>query len=100
MLLRSIAIAALAVATPALGAEQIAKSGSFKTLAPFKGIEETQQTGGRTLSHGVTYGIVTEDNPLHIKTANCPYVSEINGDMVSLAGRCVWTDGEDDIFTE
>jgi hypothetical protein len=102
MLLRSllIAIAALALTTPAWAAEQMAKSGNFKTVAPFKGIEEAQQTGGRTLSHGVTYGIVTEDNPLHIKTANCPYVSEINGDTISLAGRCAWTDGEDDIFTE
>ena len=46
------------------------------------------------------YGIVTEDNPLHIKTANCPYISEINGDTASLVGKCAWTDGEDDIFTE
>ena len=51
-------------------------------------------------SHGVTYGIITEDNPLHIKTANCPYISEISGDTVSLVGKCAWTDGEDDIFTE
>jgi hypothetical protein len=56
--------------------------------------------GGHTLSHGVTYGIITEDNPLHIKTANCPYISEISGDTISLVGKCAWTDGEDDIFTE
>jgi hypothetical protein len=58
----------------------MAKSGSFKTASAFKGIEEAQQIGGHTLSHGVTYGIITEDNPLHIKTANCPYISEISGD--------------------
>ena len=78
----------------------MAKSGSFKAASAFKGIEEAQQTGGHTLSHGVTYGIVTEDNPLHIKTANCPYISEVSGDTVSLVGKCAWTDGEDDIFTE
>ena len=44
--------------------------------------------------------IVTEDNPLHIKTANCPYISEVSGDTVSLVGKCAWTDGEDDIFTD
>jgi hypothetical protein len=35
-----------------------------------------------------------------MKTANCPYISEISGDTVSLVGKCAWTDGEDDIFTE
>ncbi len=43
---------------------------------------------------------ITEDNPLHIKTANCPYISEISGDTISLVGKCAWTDGEDDIFTD
>jgi len=100
MLVRSLVIATVALITPTLAAEQMAKSGSFKTPSAFKGIEQAQQTGGRTLSHGVVYGIVTEDNPLHIKTANCPYISEVSGDTVSLVGKCAWTDGEDDIFTE
>jgi hypothetical protein len=78
----------------------MAKSGSFKTASAFKGIEQAEQTGGHTLSHGVVYGIVTENNPLQIKTANCPYISEVSGDTVSLVGKCAWTDGEDDIFTE
>ena len=47
------------------------------------------------MSHGVVYGIVTEENPLHIKTAKCPYISEIDGDTVTLKGECAWTDGED-----
>jgi hypothetical protein len=85
---------------PTLAAEQMAKSGSFITASSFKGIEQAQQTGGHTLSHGVVYGIVTEDNPLHIKTANCPYISEVSGDTVSLVGKCAWTDGEDHIFTD
>ena len=58
------------------------------------------QAGGRVLSHGVVYGIVTEDNPLQIKTADCPYISEIDGDTVKLIGECAWTDGTDNIFTE
>jgi hypothetical protein len=33
-------------------------------------------------------------------TAKCPYISEISGDTASLVGKCAWTDGEDDIFTE
>ena len=41
-----------------------------------------------------------EDNPLHIKTANCPYVSYIDGDTITLRGECAWTDGQDNIFTE
>ena len=98
MLVRSLLIATVALTTPTLAAEQMAKSGSFKAASAFKGIEEAQQIGGHTLSHGVTYGIVTEDNPLHIKTANCPCISEISGDTVSLVGKCAWTDGEDDIF--
>ena len=100
MLVRSLLIAAVALTTPTFAAEQLAKSGSFKAPSVFKGIEQAEQTGGRTLSHGVVYGIVTEDNPLHIKTANCPYISEVSGDTVSLVGNCAWTDGEDDIFTE
>jgi hypothetical protein len=100
ILVRSLVIGTLALSAPTLAAEQPAKSGSFKTASAFKGIEEAQQTGGHTLSHGVTYGIITEDNPLHIKTANCPYISEVSGDIVSLVGKCAWTDGEDDIFTE
>jgi hypothetical protein len=63
MLVRSFVIAAVVLSTPALAAEQMAKSGSFKAPSAFKGIEQTQQTGRRTLSHGVVYGIVTEDNP-------------------------------------
>ena len=63
-------IAILALITPALAAE-LPKSGNFKTPSAFKGIEQATQVDGRVLSHGVVYGIVTEDNPLHIKTANC-----------------------------
>ena len=100
MLVRSLLIATMTLATPTLAAEQMAKSGSFITASAFKGIEQAQQTGGHTLSHGVVYGIVTEDNPLHIRTANCPYISEVSGDTVSLVGKCAWTDGEDDIFTD
>lgn len=100
MPVRSLLIATMTLATPTLAAEQMAKSGSFITASSFKGIEQAQQTGGRTLSHGVVYGIVTEDNPLHIRTANCPYISEVSGDTVSLVGKCAWTDGEDDIFTD
>ena len=100
MLVRSVLIVTIILATPTLAAEQMAKSGSFITASSFKGIEQAQQTGGRTLSHGVVYGIVTEDNPLHIRTANCPYISEVSGDTVSLVGKCAWTDGEDDIFTD
>ena len=100
MLVRSVLIATITVGTPTLAAEQMPKSGSFITASGFKGIEQAQQTGGHTLSHGVVYGIVTEDNPLHIKTANCPYISEVSGDTVSLVGKCAWTDGEDDIFTD
>ena len=76
------------------------KSGNFKTASAFKGIEKSSQVGGRIMSHGVVYGIVTEENPLHIKTAKCPYISEIDGDTVTLKGECAWTDGEDNIFTE
>ena len=78
MLVRSLLIATMILATPTLAAEQMAKSGSFITASSFKGIEQAQQTGGHTLSHGVVYGIVTEDNPLHIRTANCPYISEVS----------------------
>ena len=88
MLLRSLLVATITLATPTLAAEQLAKSGSFKTPSAFKGIEQGETTGGHTLSHGVVYGIVTEDNPLHIKTANCPYISEISGDTVTLVGKC------------
>jgi hypothetical protein len=87
MLVRSVLIATLTLATPTLAAEQMAKSGSFITASAFKGIEQTQQMGGHTLSHGVVYVIVTEDNPLHIKTANCPYISEVSGDTVSLSAN-------------
>ena len=80
--------------------ERHSEVSGFITASSFKGIEQAQQTGGHTLSHGVVYGIVTEDNPLHIRTANCPYISEVSGDTVSLVGKCAWTDGDDDIFTD
>jgi hypothetical protein len=100
MLVRSLVIATVALTAPTLAAEQMAKSGNFKTASAFKGIEESSQVGGRVMSHGVVYGIVTEENPLHIKTAKCPYIGEIDGDSVTLKGECAWTDGEDNIFTE
>jgi hypothetical protein len=53
MLVRSLLIATMTLATPTLAAEQMAKSGSFITASSFKGIEQAQQTGGHTLSHGV-----------------------------------------------
>jgi hypothetical protein len=65
-------IAVLALITPTLAAE-LPKSGNFKTPSAFKGIEQATQVGGRVPSHGVVYKIVTADNPLHIKRANCPY---------------------------
>jgi hypothetical protein len=69
MLLRSLLIATVALASLTLAAEQIAKSGNFKTASAFKGIEEAQQTGGHTLSHGAIHEIVTEDNPLQPRNA-------------------------------
>jgi hypothetical protein len=48
MLVRSLVIAAVALTTSTLAAEQMAKSGSFKTASAFKGIEQAQQTGGHT----------------------------------------------------
>jgi len=92
--------AALLFGVSASHAADTPKSGSFKTPSAFKGIEESVQVGGRVMSHGVVYGIVTEDNPLHIKTATCPYISEIDGDMITLKGECAWTDGLDNIFTD
>jgi len=92
--------AALMVGASLTYAADTPKNGNFKTPSAFKGVEASFQAGGRVMSHGVVYGIVTEDNPLHIKTANCPYISEIDGDMVTLKGECAWTDGQDDIFTE
>ena len=49
MLVRSLLIATMTLATPTLAAEQMAKSGSFITASSFKGIEQAQQTGGHTL---------------------------------------------------
>jgi hypothetical protein len=43
MLVRSVFIATLTLATPTLAAEQMAKSGSFITASSFKGIEQVQQ---------------------------------------------------------
>jgi len=43
----------------------------------------------------------TDDNPLHIKTAMCPYISEQNGDTTSFNGRCAWSDTDgDQVFSE
>jgi hypothetical protein len=39
ILVRSLVIGTLALSAPTLAAEQIAKSGSFKTPSAFKGIE-------------------------------------------------------------
>jgi hypothetical protein len=83
-------------------AADLPKSGSFKTPSGFKAVDEATQVGDkRTFSHGVAWGIVTEDNPLHIKTAMCPYVSDADGDTISFNGRCAWSDAEgDQILTE
>jgi hypothetical protein len=96
-----IIIATLALITPVLAADP-PKSGSFKTASAFKAVEETTSVGDKhTLSHGTAWGVVTDDNPLRIKTAMCPYISEVNGDTISFNGRCAWSDADGDkIFTE
>jgi hypothetical protein len=96
-----VVIVALALTTPALAAEP-SKSGSFNTISGFKAVEETTQVGDKhALGHGIAWGIVTDDNPLNIKAAMCPYISELNGDTILFNGRCAWSDGDgDQIFTE
>ena len=95
--------AALAVGTTtmSMAAEPLAKSGSFKTESGFKSVEDMIQVGEKhTYSHGVTWGIVSNDNPLRIKTAMCPYISELAGDTSTFDGRCTWSDADGDkIFT-
>jgi hypothetical protein len=51
-LVRLLVIATVALTTPAVAAEQAAKSGSFKTASAFKGIEQAQQTGRADSAHG------------------------------------------------
>ena len=47
------------------------------------------------------WNIVVGDNPLHIRTATCPYISEETGDSATTNGRCAWSDPDgDQIFTE
>jgi hypothetical protein len=100
MLRSFIMIAALGLSVPALAAE-LPKSGSTKTASAWKAVGETTQIGGRALSHGMLWGIVIDDNPLHIKTAMCPYISEENGGTSSFSGRCAWSDADgDQIFSE
>jgi hypothetical protein len=77
--------------------EPLAKSGSFKTESGFKGVEEMIPVGEKhSYSHGVTWGIVSNDNPLRIKTAMCPYISELAGDTSTFEGRCTWSDADGD----
>ena len=76
------------------------KSGNFKTTSAFKGIEESSQFGGRIMSSRGSLWHCHRGKPTPIKTAKCPYISEIDGDTVTLKGECAWTDGEDNIFTE
>ena len=73
---------ALAVGTIAMSkaTEPRAKSGSFKTESGFKGVEDMIPVDEKhTYNHGVTWGIVPNDNPPRIKTAICPYISEPGG---------------------
>ena len=99
---RFLIIAALVVASPAVAAE-LPKSGSFKTPSSFVPSEEaTTQVGDRhSLAHGLSRGVIVADNPLHVTTAMCPYITETTGDTVVLNGRCAWSDRDGDrIFTE
>jgi len=86
---------------PATAAEPV-KSGSYKTQTGFKAIEEMIQVGDKhSFTHGVVWGIVSGDGPLHVGTAMCPYINEMNGDTITFQGRCAWSDADGDkIFTE
>jgi len=95
-----VVIVALYVSAPALAAE-LPKSGNFDTPTGWKAVGEAMQVGGRTLGHGVYWGIVIGDNPLHIKAAMCPYISEQIGDTITANGRCAWSDADgDQIYAE
>lgn len=96
-------VLAFGLAGSAAAAEPLAKSGSFKTQAGFKSIEESMPLGEKhAYAHGVTWGIVAGDGgALRIATAMCPYISEVAGDTIALQGRCAWSDADGDkIFTE
>src|SRR5438270_524457 len=94
--------ASFAIASAAVAAEP-PKSGNFKTPSSFVPSEEaTTQVGDRhMLAHGLSRGVIVADNPLHVRTAMCPYITETTGDTVVLSGRCAWSDMDGDrIFTE
>jgi hypothetical protein len=93
---------AIGLANDAGAAEPPVKSGSYKTQGGFKAVEETTQVGEKhTLSHGVAWGVVSGEGPLHIGTAMCPYISEATAGTINFQGKCVWSDADGDkIFTE
>ena len=98
---RSLLIVAMFALSTAAFAAELPKSGSARTASAWKAVGETTQIGGRSLSHGMLWGIVTDDNPLRIKSAMCPYISEQNGDTNLFTGRCAWSDADgDQVFSE
>lgn len=95
-----IIIASLTLSTSAWAAE-LPKSGNFATPTGWKAVDEIIPIGGRGLGHGVIWGVVMGDNPLHIRSAMGPYIAEVNGDTISYNGRGAWSDADgDQIFTE
>src|SRR5437016_4533985 len=92
---------AIGLAVPGTAAEPV-KSGTYNTQGGFKAVEETTQLGEKhTYSHGVAWGIVSGDGPLHIGTAMCPYINEATADTITFQGRCAWSDADGDkISTE
>jgi hypothetical protein len=90
------------VTYPALGAEPLAKSGSFTIHSGWKSIGETTQIAdGRTLGSGSFWGVTFNDKgsgPLHSGPVLCPYTLEILNGTLTARGQCSWSDLDGDKF--
>ncbi len=95
----------VALLSPASGAQQLPRSGSFAIHSGWKAIGETTQAAeGRTYGFGSFWGVAFNDKgsgPLHSGPVVCPYTLEINAGTLTAQGHCSWSDLDGDkIFTD
>lgn len=95
----------LAVLSGAVGAQDLAKSGSIRWHTGWKNSGETLNVAeGHVQGHGSAIGTSFNDNgrgPLHVGPAECVYTFYARGDTVENKGYCAFGDGDGDrIFTE
>lgn len=103
--LKALSLLAAIVFGFSMGNAVAEKSGKFNIHSGWKSVGEINTVAeNRLLGHGMFYGVTFNEEgkgPLHVGTATCNYILDLNQGAGPGKGTCAWSDADGDkIFTD